>query len=143
MVNGFSLWDSTFPLVWEHVVVVDPYLEDMGSLSPWINRTLIFLHASGYACSKCLPAAGWASREWAKNYTKCPCPTGPGGRIGQGKGHEMTGAPQVLVTENDRRQVEDDDTQPRDGGISGHHMFVCLLPMAVWKIQVFGSIFTF
>lgn len=35
----------------------------------------------------------------------------------------MTGAPQVLVTENDRRQVEGDDTQPCDGGISGHHMF--------------------
>lgn len=59
MVNGFSLWDFSFPLVRAGVVVVDPYLEDMGSLSPWINRTLIFLHASGCACSNvCLLLAG-------------------------------------------------------------------------------------
>lgn len=61
----FPLWTSC-SLLYTGVWWLWPaHLSDVESPSPRVNGTLIFLHASGCACSKRLPAAGWASGEWA------------------------------------------------------------------------------
>ena len=56
----------------------------MESLSPRTNGTLIFLHASGCACSQHLPVRAVPPENGQELALGCPRPAGPGGGAGQG-----------------------------------------------------------